>query len=483
MGGAASAVQLDSRDIFLESAFFAPEAITGRARQYGLHTDSSFRFERGVDPLLQQQAIERATALLLDIVGGQAGSVILHSSEQHIPALPAMVLRATRVEQILGIAIPDSEIEAILSGLGMVLKHVSQGIWQVTPPSYRFDIRIEADLIEELVRLYGYERLETVHMQSAAISVVQSEIHIPLARFRQVLVDRGYQEAITYSFVDPQLQHILHPNSESFALLNPISPELSVMRVSLWSGLLTALQYNYNRQQSRIRLFETGLYFHPESDKQEPSISGAIIGSVFPEQWGSAKQSADFFDIKNDIEALLALTGTGRGTSSREQFIFEPKKRNAFHPQQASCIKKNGKEIGWVGRLNPAIEQKLGITEPVYLFELVLNEINQAVKPVFKPLPKFPSVRRDIAILVDKTVSAAAIKQSIQKISKNHDLLDQILFFDVYQGKGIPDGQQSIALGLVFQAPSRTLTDDEVNVQMGQITDILQQDLNATLRS
>jgi phenylalanyl-tRNA synthetase beta chain len=483
MGGAKSAVKSDSRAIFLESAFFAPEAIIGRARRYGLQTDSAYRFERGVDSALQAQAIERATALVLEIMGGQAGPLILKESKKHIPEMPTIELRAARVEQILGIAIPDADIEAILTGLGMTLSH-SKGIWKVIPPSYRFDIRIEADLIEEIVRLYGYERLETVHMLPVIKSPLtpfcqrgESETKIPLTPFRQVLVNRGYREAITYSFVDPKLQQLLHPNSESFCLVNPISPELSVMRVGLWPGLLTALQYNYNRQQSRIRLFETGLYFHPDTDQQEPAISGVVIGSAVSEQWGTPGRSADFFDVKNDVEALLALTGQGAN------FVFEPKERHAFHPQQASCIKHNGREIGWLGRLNPLIEQKLGFAEPVYLFEFMLKEIEQAVKPAFTALPKFPSVRRDIAILVDKAISATAIKQAIQSVQKDNGLLDQMLFFDVYEGKGVPSHQKSIALGLVFQNASRTLTDDEVNVQMGQIVDILQQDLKAILRS
>ncbi|MFM8333763.1 MAG: phenylalanine--tRNA ligase subunit beta, partial [Candidatus Methylumidiphilus sp.] len=310
MGGEESAVDDATQDIFLECAFFAPSAIMGKARRYGLTTDSSHRFERGVDPQLQTRAIERATALLLHIVGGTAGPLIEARADAHLPTRPPIRLREARVEKLLGLAIPRAQLAELLSRLGMGLEELPEG-WRVTPPGFRFDIAIEADLIEEIGRVYGYnnipKRNPATHMELRPVS----EARLDIERAKDVLVDRGYQEAITYSFVEPGMQAKIEPGLAVIALQNPISAELAVMRTGLWCGLLDAALKNLNRQQTRVRLFEAGLRFTRRDGAiaQEKSLAGLALGSVHEEQWGEKSRPVDFFDVKTDVEALLRLAG------------------------------------------------------------------------------------------------------------------------------------------------------------------------------
>src|SRR5690606_38767246 len=381
MGGEPTSVGDGTRDILLESAFFAPEAIAGRARQYGLHTDSSHRFERGVDYALQRRAIERASQLIIEITGGQPGPVVEAVETGQLPAVAEIELRAERIERVLGIAIPAAEVEAILARLGLEVT-AGNGGWKVRIPSFRFDLGIEVDLIEELARVWGYERIPARRALQEAAVAPQPENRIAQRRLRALLVDRGYQEAITYSFVDPKLQQLLDPEQTPLALANPISADLSVMRTSLWPGLVAAALYNQNRQQPRVRLFELGLRFRGGLDDlaQERMIGGIATGTRLPEQWGAPETAVDFYDIKGDVEALLALTG------APERFRFEPARHPALHPGQSARVLRDGQEIGWLGALHPELERKLDLDGRTFVFELLLDAVTAARTPAFQPL-------------------------------------------------------------------------------------------------
>lgn len=473
MGGIDAAISATSDTLFLESAYFAPHAVAGRARAYGLHTESSHRFERGVDPALQRRALERATALLLEIVGGEAGPVIEVSAAAQLPQRPPITLRAPRLHRVLGLSLPAPEVTALLTRLGMQVVKESDA-WQVTPPPHRFDLTIEADLIEEVARLHGYQRLPAHAPRVGLTMTPQPETRVSLARLRALLVDRGYQEVITYSFVEPGLQQLLDP-AAPIALTNPISAEMSVMRTTLWCGLLATLRYNQNRQQTRQRLFESGLIFSTQANeiKQKRSIAGIITGSPAPEQWGQPQQGVDFYDIKSDVEALLGLGGLG-------DCRFEAAPHPALHPGQSARILRQGQVLGWVGALHPALSHPLGLDQAAYVFELSLDLLEQARVPAFREVSKFPTIRRDIAIVVEEGVSAAQIQACVAQAAL--DYLRDVQLFDVYRGKGIDFGRKSIALGLTLQAPSRTLTDEDVADIIERVVSTLKQQLGATLR-
>ncbi len=476
MGGLDSGISAQTNALFLECAFFSPEKIAGRARTYSLHTDSAFRFERGVDPGLQHRALERATELLLDIVGGEAGPVIETVSREHLPDKQAVVLRADRVQRVLGVCPSTDVIRDILDRLGMVVEETGQGTWRVTPPTFRFDITMEADLIEEIGRVYGYNQLPTTRMQGEMVMSPEPEAVIPLARLRQVLVERGYQEAITYSFVDPRLQTRVDPESRPVVLANPISSGMSVMRTSLWPGLIKAAQHNINRQQNRIRMFECGLKFLSYNDdiKQINVISGLVAGNRDPEHWDGSPVGSDFYDTKGDLRALLALTRRS------EQLDFQAAEHPALHPAQTAMIKLDGNQAGWVGRIHPAMADFTGLDMETCLFELETAVITVSKCSKFSEISRFPSIRRDIAIVVDEEVSYREIQNVIRESAAK--LLQEIILFDVYQGKGIETGRKSIALGLILQDSSRTLTDDEVEVVQNSVTSALKDKFGANLR-
>jgi phenylalanyl-tRNA synthetase beta chain len=467
----------------LESAFFDPVLLAGKARRYGLHTDSSHRFERGVDFELQRRAIERATGLLLSIVGGQPGPVIEQQAADYLPALHPIILRQQRITQVLGFTLPEAEIEAILERLGMDLVRQSSS-WHIVPPSWRFDIRIEEDLIEELGRVWGYDRIPVQLPEMAFSPGSRSESMISVERLGQLLVDRDYQEAITFSFMDASLLQRLEPKRQALALANPISAELSHMRTTLWAGLLRAAQHNANRQQSRIRLFETGLAFLPEADgrlQQIPRLAGLITGAVQRESWHAKNVISGFFDIKGDVEALLALNGR------LETFVFEAAVHPALHPGQSACIKlaqcDDGADagvVGWIGALHPAIQAELGFLHPVLVFELNLSEITHARLPAFRELSRVPEVKRDIALVVDEKIPARSILAVIREAAG--EWLTDAVVFDVYKGTGVPEGHRSLAFGLRWRHPSRTLKDDEVNDLFGSVVDRLKASFNVTLR-
>ena len=474
MGGEHSGVNADTQDLFLESAFFDPIAIAGKARSYGLHTDSSHRFERGVDFELQRNAMERATALLVDIVGGDVGPIIEELSTEQLPHLPSIQLRRDRINRVLGCDIPDMEVEDIMGRLGMDIVSTESG-WHIVPPSYRFDIRIEVDLIEELGRIWGYNNLPTSLPVLEAFAPKREESHVSVSSLKQVLVDRDYQEVITYSFVDKKYIELLTPAQQSVSLANPISSDMSEMRTTLWAGLLKTLSHNINRQQHRVRLFETGLAFLPGSElQQENRMAGLIYGGSSEESWFGKTQPVDFYDLKGDVEALLQLTGGG------EKYEFEAAQHEAMHPGQCAAIKSGNKIVGFVGSLHPSVQKTLDIPQKVFLFELVLSEIQRRSLPQFKELSKYPEVRRDFAVIVDDKISSQAILKNVRDSAGS--LLTDLVLFDVYQGDNLEAGKKSIAFGITLQDPNRTLQDEDVNPLVEKMISSLKETFNVTLR-
>ncbi|MGG5873713.1 phenylalanine--tRNA ligase subunit beta [Pseudomonas peli] len=476
MGGEHSGVNEKTRDLFLESAFFDTIAIAGKARSYGLHTDASHRFERGVDWQLAREAMERATALLLEIVGGEAGPIIEVVNQEHLPSVAPVTLRAERVEQMLGLKMDDAEIVRLLAALGLDIRADGEGQWQVGVPSHRFDISLEVDLIEELARLYGYNRLPVRYPQARLAPQAKAEAAVELPALRRLLVARGYQEAITYSFIDPKLFELFNPGVAPLMLANPISADMAAMRSSLWPGLIKALEHNSNRQQLRVRLFESGLRFvgQLEGLKQEPMLAGVICGGRLPEGWAHGRDDVDFYDVKADVEALLASAGAG------DSFAFVPGEHAALHPGQTARIERDGRVVGFLGAIHPELSKALGLDQAVFMFELVLGEITQGVMPKFQELSKFPEVRRDLAVLVDRDVPAQDLLGAIREAAG--EWLTDLKLFDVYHGKGIDPHRKSLAVGLTWQHPSRTLNDDEVSTTTQNILTSLEQRFNATLR-
>ena len=474
MGGNNSAVDNETRAVFLECAFFAPQSIAGEARRFGLHTDSSHRFERGVDATLQTRAIERATQLIIDIAGGSAGAITEVTTESTLPQRQTVLLRRQRIEKMLGIILADEQVTDIFQRLGMAVQTQVDG-WYVTPPGFRFDIAIEADLIEEIARVYGYNNLpnSSLLMRSQLIPVTETVLDID--RVKDLLVDRGYQEAITYSFVDEDIQNAIAPDSEVIRLKNPISSELSVMRTTLWCGLLKAALYNTNRQQNRVRLFETGLRFIKKEGQihQQKMLAGLVLGSAYNEQWGVNTRKVDFFDIKADVQALFALTG------NEMQFLLG--QLSALHPGQTAEIQAlNGEKIGWLGMLHPNLEKQLGFDTQVFLFELDQNLTLDKRIPIFKSLSKFPSVRRDLALIVKEDISAIDIINCVKDSAE--PTLQDVIIFDIYRGKGVEEGCKSVALSLILQDEAQTLTDSEIDAIVSRALDILINKIHAKLR-
>ena len=476
MGGEHSGVSGKTRDLFLESAFFDTISVAGKARSYGLHTDASHRFERGVDSQLARRAMERATELLLEIVGGEAGPVIEVASAADLPNIAPITLRAERISQMLSMDMDSTEVERLLTALGLGVTAQGAGQWLVSVPSHRFDISLEVDLIEELGRLYGYNRLPVRYPQARLAPQAKAEARAELPALRRLLVARGYQEAITYSFIDPKLFELFSPGVAPLQLANPISADMAAMRSSLWPGLVKALEHNLNRQQSRVRLFESGLRFvgQLEGLKQEAMLAGVISGSRLPEGWANGRESVDFYDLKADVEALLGYAG------AVDAFSFMPGTHPALHPGQTARIEREGRLVGFMGALHPELAKTLGLDQPVFLFELVLAEVAAGRMPKFSELSRFPEVRRDLALLVDREQPAEAVLSNIREAAG--EWLTDLRLFDVYHGKGIDPHRKSLAVGLTWQHPSRTLNDDEVNTTTQNIITSLEERFNATLR-
>ncbi|WP_447553119.1 phenylalanine--tRNA ligase subunit beta [Vreelandella sp. EE22] len=475
MGGEASGVSASTRTIFLEAAYFTPLAIAGQARSYGLHTDASHRFERGVDPALTIEAIERATRLLIDICGGSAGSVCETRSETHLPSARTIVLREARLTQTLSKTLPVNDVTDILDRLGLKTSPAGEG-WQVEVPSWRFDIAIEEDLIEEIARIHGYNNLPVRRPAARLALRPANEARVTQARLRHQMVARGYQEAVTYSFVAPELQAVILPEAVSPTLANPISADLSVMRASLFPGLIRALEHNLNRQQSRVRLFETGLVFNGELDSlaQTPMMGALVCGPREAEGWSSAKSAVDFFDLKGDLESLLAQGG------NLDAWRFEPAEHPALHPGQSAQLLHHDRPAGWIGTLHPRVRASLGLKVDAVLFEVRLDALSEGVIPSFEPLSRYPEVRRDLAFTLDEQTPVQALLDCVSREAGEY--LQSLKLFDVYAGKGVEPGQKSIALGLTWQHPSRTLNDDEINQRVDSIVAQAGAMLNAQLR-
>ncbi len=476
MGGEQSGVSQETRRVFLESAFFAPIEIAGRARSFGLHTDASHRFERGVDPALQELAVERATRLLVDICGAEPGPTQVHEVGAHVPVPATIALRAGNVKSALGLEIADDEIQRILTGLGFILDESEPGEWQVKAPSWRFDMAIEADLVEEIARIYGYNRLPVTQPRAALGPRGKPEQRVTTAAIADRLAALGYQEAITYSFVEPALQQAMFPKEAGIELANPISADMAVMRVSLWPGLAKALTHNLKRQQDRVRLFETGLRFRktPKGTEQIAMVSGIATGSRLPEAWFENGEALDFFDVKGDVEQVLSLV---KGV----EYDFLPGRHSALHPGQSARIERNGKLVGYIGALHPSLARQLDIKQPTFLFELRLDRIVKTQLPAFKTLSRYPGSTRDLAVVVDEETPVADLMNSVREMAG--DDLESLTLFDIYRGKGIDSQRKSVALGLTWQNPSRTLTDEEVNSLMDSIINTLQTRFDAALRN
>ena len=474
MGGLESAVSDNTRHVFLESAFFTPLVVAGRARQFGMHTDASHRFERGVDFMLQRRAMERATQLIMEICGGEPGPVTEAVVEQALPKRPNVGLRSTAAKDLLGEAIDMKQCAGILTRLGLEEIASDADSRHFNIPSHRFDISIEADLIEEVARIYGYRNIKSA-LPPANLAMRKPDFRERLDLMRRVLVNRGYQEAVTYSFVSHTLQSRLFPEVESIVLLNAISTDMERMRLSLWPGLLTALQHNLNRQQERVRLFETGKIFSSNGEIQQSLvIAGVSYGKVEPEQWDSRAESADFYDIKADAEAVLAACC---GPISAE---FRPVSCAALHHGKAAEIIYDGRRIGLVGTLHPRIQSNLEIAEEVCLFEICLESVPEEIQSKLRIISKFPTVRRDLSILVDNEVPASDLLKNVATAAS--DLLSNLDLIDVYQGQPVAEGKKSVTFGLTFQQTSDTLTDLEVDSAVAHILDSLSSVFGAQLR-
>jgi len=477
MGGDHSGIGDQTTDVLLEVAFFLPAAIAGRGRRYGLVTDASQRFERGVDPTLQSRAIERATALLCACAGGTPGPTQLAELTNELPQPAVARLRPERARRVIGADISDATIASMLTGLGMTLDQAASA-WRVTPPTWRFDIAIEEDLIEEIARTHGFDRIpETVQAARQPIPAV-TETRIRGDAAADMLVQRGYFEAITYSFIEPGQQELFAPGAPSLTLSNPISAELATMRASLWPGLAAALASNQRRQQSRVRLFEVGRKFILARDDgalhEVPVIAGIAAGSAVPEQWGAPKAAVDFFDVRADIEALL------RATGAADEFRFVPGQHPALHPGQTAEIRRGDAHAGWIGRLHPDVERRLELTYSAIVFELELETAMAAAVPHFHEVSRFPAVRRDLAIVVEEAVPVQKLLDCVQNAAGT--VLRDTTVFDIYRGAGIETGRKSVAIGLNLQDVSRTLTDDETDAIVARVVSDLERECSATIR-
>ena len=471
MGGFGSRVTDATARVFLESAHFAPEAIIGRARKLGMHTDASHRFERGVDPELPRQALERATALLLEIAGGSAGPVTEAVLPDELPLRKPVGLRHARLTRVLGIEVPKAAVQSILISLGMQVTETGDG-WTVAPPSWRFDIEIEEDLIEEVARIYGYDQIPTVAPRGELEVEPVSESRLPLMRLRERLVARGYNEAITFAFLaEAELQR-WGMSDGAIALANPLSADLAVMRTTLLPGLMEALVRNQNRQQGRVRLFELGRSYRSSAlgPVETELLSLVISGEARPEQWGEPARAVDFYDLKADVESLM--TGPGQ---------WQPGGPDCLHPGRRANLLMDGRVVGYIGALHPELARQLDVDSEVLVAELELDSVRARKMPEALELSRFPSVRRDLALIMPEAVAYAAVHQVVTMAAGN--LLRELRLFDVYRGAGIEKGCKSFAIGLIFQDDSRTLGDAEVDRLVTAVIAQCGTELGAQVRS
>ncbi|HZF17394.1 MAG TPA: phenylalanine--tRNA ligase subunit beta [Steroidobacteraceae bacterium] len=476
MGGQRTAVSAATRDVLFEAAFFQSAALAGRTRALGLLTDASQRFERGVDWNGAVRAIERASELLAQIAGGSYGPVTDTVSKAQLPRARAIRLRRARITHLLGVAIPDRTVSSILKGLGLTGRADREG-WRMTPPSHRFDLSIEEDLIEEVARVSGYDEIGESPAIAQATPIAATERSLGADRAVAILASRGYQEAITYSFIDPELERLFAPEATQFRLKNPIAENLSVMRASLWPGLVQALIENLRRQQDRVRLCEAGRRFERSGTDvvETETLAGVVHGSPQPEQWATGRgEAVDFYDVKGDIEAILSATGAA------DEFRFEPATRACLHPGRSARIYRNAGAVGWIGQLHPDVSRKLDLPRGPYVFELETRGALVAEVPNFTSVSRFPGIRRDLAVVVDESLPLAQLKENVSVTARG--LLRELKVFDIYRGPKIEATRKSIALGLILQENSRTLTDQEADAVVTAVKERLAAQFGATIR-
>lgn len=469
MGGADSAVDDCTTSIFLESAFFAPSAIVGKSRRLGFSSDSSYRFERGVDFAATAFALDRATQLILDICGGQAGAVTEVISE--LPVRHPVKLRASRVHRVLGISLQSAQIAQILSRLGMSFQQDGD-TFVVTPPSYRFDIEIEEDLVEEVARVHGYENIQPAPIRARMSILPRIESQRPLVKLLQSMVVRDYQETINYAFVDAAWERDLCGNSAPITLKNPIASQMSVMRTSLLGGLLESLRTNLSRKQTRVRLFEVGGCFSKSANgyTQNERLAGLAYGAAQAEQWGIPSRNVDFYDVKGDVEALFAPLS----------LTFKAQSHTASHPGRSARILLDGKEIGWIGELHPQWQQQYDLPNPPVWFEIDTSALTKVSVPKATGISHFPLVRRDVAVLVDESVSVETLLMAMRDVKARY--VEDIGLFDVYRGKGVENGKKSLAFRVLLQDTQKTLTESEIEPSIAMLVDALNKN-GAQLRS
>ncbi|MFI9459778.1 MULTISPECIES: phenylalanine--tRNA ligase subunit beta [Acinetobacter] len=477
MGGLSSAVSDATTEIFLESAFFAPLHIAGRARSFGLHTDASQRYERGVDFELPLIAMHRASQLIAELAGGEFGPITVAENAALLPTRDAIELNQAQVDQLLGYSVDSAFITDALTRLGCDVTVKTEGEWLVVPPSHRYDMVIYQDLIEEVARIHGYDNIQ-ISLPVIDVKLAKYQDQFELGQLRQTAVTLGYQEAISFSFADLKLEKQLNSSVNPLALANPISSDLAVMRSTLLSSLIPCVQYNVNRQQSRVRFFELGLRFDYQEArsihdlKQIPTFALIATGSRTPESWHGKAQPMDFFDFKGDVEEILA--------AGRVNVEYVRSERSWLHPGQSAEILVNGQSIGYLGRLHPSLEDELDLAT-TWVAELDQAAVLQTYVSNFTELSRFPSVRRDIALLISDKINVSEIQGLIEKTGG--ELLDSTWLFDVYTGQGVEEGKRSLAFALLWQHPSRTLEDAEIKSGMDNILQVLENTYQATLRA
>jgi phenylalanyl-tRNA synthetase beta chain len=475
MGGERTGVTAETRNVFFEAAFFAPDTIRGRARRYGLNTDAGNRFERGVDPTEQQRAIERATELLQAIAGGRAGPTRVVARKAKLPSRARIDLRPERIEALLGHSLAPRRVEGILKRLDMKVAKRGKG-WSVTPPAFRFDVRIEADLIEELARLVGYDDIPAVAGTGSSDLGDASERRVTELVIADTLVARGYSEAITYSFIDAASEDVVNPGATVVRLANPISSDMSVLRRSLWPGLLRVAHQNQAHQLPRQRLFEIGTQFAADAGKvvETRVVAGLAAGELWPEHWDLERRDTDFFDVKGDVECLLESTGRTR------EFAFVRATHPALLPNQCARIRRGDDDVGWIGALHPRVQKHFDLKSTIVVFALQVEKTFAAQVTSYSQLSKFPSVRRDLAIVVDEAVTARALVEHVEAAAGK--LLREVRVFDLYRGQGVDSSRKSLGVGLILQEASRTLTDEDADRTVESVLHRLEHELGATIR-
>ena len=476
MGGKATAVGETTDSVFLEGAFFAPSAIIGRPRRLGLHTDASLRFERGVDPAGQARAIERATELLLAICGGQAGAVAQAERSSDLPERRAVTLRRERLRTLLGLEVPDAQVKAIFDSLEMKVAPTPEG-WRVTPPSFRFDLAIEEDLIEEIGRMVGYDAVPATPGRAAERLGLASERIVQTDRVADQLAARGYAEAITYSFVDPALDALVNPGASGIELANPIASDLAVLRRSLWPGLINAARLNVAHQRQRVRLFEIGPQFSAagEGIAQAAVVAGLALGTRAAEHWDGVGPEVDYYDVKADVEAVLRLSG------AVGEFEFVAATHPALAPGRTARIMRGDRPAGWLGALHPELAKRIDKKRTAVVFALQLEALAPAAVPAYRAYSKFPSIRRDLAIVVDAQVNVRALTEAVRAAAG--DVVTNVIVFDVYRGEGVDSRRKSVGLGLILQDAYRTLTDEYADQKVRSVMQKLEAEFGATIRT